>query len=60
MDATVKPTPQHPFLSWWLYVSCGTTREERVRRLGECPGELRGRVEERVRRFFEERARAAR
>jgi hypothetical protein len=56
----MKPTPEHPFLSWWLYVSCGTTRDERVRRLGECPGELRGRVEERVRRFFEERARAVR
>jgi hypothetical protein len=50
----MKPTPEHPFLSWWLYVSCGTTRDERVRRLGECPGEMRGRVEERVRVFFKE------
>ena len=50
----MKPTPEHPFLSWWLYVSCGTTREERVRRLGECPEELRADVEKRVRVFFKE------
>ena len=52
----MKPTPEHPFLSWWLYVSCGTTREERVRRLAECPEEMQGEVEKRVRVFFRDRA----
>jgi hypothetical protein len=53
-----KPTLDHPLCSWQYYVSAGSTPAVRRARLDECPVELRKEVEVRVRKFFEERARA--
>ena len=52
----MKPIPNSPRSCWQWYVAAGSTREERVRRLAECPEEMRGMVEERVRVFFKDRA----
>ena len=49
-----KPTKDHPFFSWFLYVSCGETEEGIRARMQECPEELREAVAKRTREFFEE------
>ena len=56
----MKPAPDAPLNPWRLYVAAGSTRDERVRRLGECPEALRETVEWWVRRFFEEQQSARR
>ena len=54
----MRPSPEAPLNRWRLYTAAGDTREERNRRLDECPEEMRAEVREWVRRFFEDMKKA--
>jgi len=50
----MKPSPDAPLNPWRLYVAAGESREERNRRLDECPEDMRADVRKWVVWFFTE------
>jgi hypothetical protein len=53
-----RPSPEAPLNCWRLYTAAGESREERNRRLDECPEDMRAEVRDWVRRFFTDMNRA--
>jgi hypothetical protein len=58
MSLPAPPDPRACGSQWNGYVESGTTREERARRLTECPEHLRASVKAHVVTVFQIRARA--
>jgi hypothetical protein len=53
-----RPSPDAPINPWRLYVAAGESREERNRRLDECPEDYREEVRRWVKWFFEDMRKA--